>query len=116
MQLTGQIGAGRPVPQLDLDLLAPEQAALLTLIGERKLAEGAVSCRNALTGNPVLAAAAAGCLGRGRVDGGQQRREPVREASLRHLLTGLVGWKASRSERIACGFYTSQALELVPHG
>ena len=42
--------------------------------------------------------------------------EPVREASLRHLLTGLVGWKASRSERIACGFYTSQALELVPHG
>jgi peptidylprolyl isomerase len=37
-------------------------AALLTLIGERKLAEGATSCRNALTGNPVLAAAAAGCL------------------------------------------------------
>jgi magnesium-protoporphyrin O-methyltransferase len=42
--------------------------------------------------------------------------EPVREASLRTLLTGLDGWKASRSERIACGFYTSQALELVPHG
>jgi magnesium-protoporphyrin O-methyltransferase len=42
--------------------------------------------------------------------------EPVREASLRHLLTGLDGWKASRSERISCGFYTSQALELVPHG
>jgi magnesium-protoporphyrin O-methyltransferase len=42
--------------------------------------------------------------------------EPVREASLRHLLTGLDRWKASRSERIACGFYTSQALELVPHG
>ena len=42
--------------------------------------------------------------------------EPVREASLRRLLTGLDGWKASRSERIACGFYTSQALELVPHG
>jgi magnesium-protoporphyrin O-methyltransferase len=42
--------------------------------------------------------------------------EPVREASLRHLLTGLEGWKASRTERIACGFYTSQALELVPHG
>jgi magnesium-protoporphyrin O-methyltransferase len=42
--------------------------------------------------------------------------EPVREASLRHLLTGLDGWKASRTERIACGFYTSQALELVPHG
>jgi magnesium-protoporphyrin O-methyltransferase len=41
--------------------------------------------------------------------------EPVREASLRHLLTGLDGWKASRTERIACGFYTSQALELVPH-
>ena len=41
--------------------------------------------------------------------------EPVREASLRRLLTGLDGWKASRSERIACGFYTSQALELVPH-
>jgi magnesium-protoporphyrin O-methyltransferase len=42
--------------------------------------------------------------------------EPVREASLRHLLTGLDGWKASRTERVACGFYTSQALELVPHG
>ena len=42
--------------------------------------------------------------------------EPVREASLRHLLTGLDSWKASRTERIACGFYTSQALELVPHG
>jgi magnesium-protoporphyrin O-methyltransferase len=42
--------------------------------------------------------------------------EPVREASLRHLLTSLDGWKASRTERIACGFYTSQALELVPHG
>jgi magnesium-protoporphyrin O-methyltransferase len=42
--------------------------------------------------------------------------EPVREASLRHLLTGLDGCKASRSERIACGFYTSQALELVPNG
>jgi magnesium-protoporphyrin O-methyltransferase len=42
--------------------------------------------------------------------------EPVREASLRHLLTELDGWKASRTERIACGFYTSQALELVPHG
>jgi magnesium-protoporphyrin O-methyltransferase len=41
--------------------------------------------------------------------------EPVREASLRHLLTGLDGWKASRTERVACGFYTSQALELVPH-
>jgi peptidylprolyl isomerase len=37
-------------------------AALLELIGERKLAEGAASCRNALTGNPTLAAAAASCL------------------------------------------------------
>jgi magnesium-protoporphyrin O-methyltransferase len=42
--------------------------------------------------------------------------EPVREADLRDLLTGLDRWKAVRTERIACGFYTSQALELVPHG
>jgi magnesium-protoporphyrin O-methyltransferase len=42
--------------------------------------------------------------------------EPVREADLRDLLTGLDRWKAARTERIACGFYTSQALELVPHG
>ena len=41
--------------------------------------------------------------------------EPVQEIALRHLLAGLDGWKASRTERIACGFYTSQALELVPH-
>lgn len=42
--------------------------------------------------------------------------EPVREATLRRLLTaepGLDGWRPARSERIASGFYTSQGLELV---
>jgi cyclophilin family peptidyl-prolyl cis-trans isomerase len=56
-----------PINTALLERAAREQdpevgAALLTLIGERKLADGAGSCRNALTGNPVLAAAAAGCL------------------------------------------------------
>lgn len=37
-------------------------AALLGLVGERKLSAGAESCRGGLSGNPVLAAAAAGCL------------------------------------------------------
>ncbi|UEM22866.1 magnesium protoporphyrin IX methyltransferase [Skermanella mucosa] len=42
--------------------------------------------------------------------------EPVREAGLRRLLASEVGrWRPSRTERVACGFYTSQALELVPH-
>lgn len=41
--------------------------------------------------------------------------EPVAEARLRRLLAaepGLAAWRAGRGERVACGFYTSQALEL----
>lgn len=41
--------------------------------------------------------------------------EPHREAELRRRLkeaAGLCGWSRGRSERIASGFYTSQALEL----
>jgi magnesium-protoporphyrin O-methyltransferase len=41
--------------------------------------------------------------------------EPVGEAALRRRLAaepGLAGWQAARSERIASGFYTSQAMEL----
>ena len=59
--------AHAPLDAALLERAAREQdpevgAALLTLIGERKLVMGAGSCRSALTGNPVLAAAAAGCL------------------------------------------------------
>lgn len=42
--------------------------------------------------------------------------EPVAERALRHLLAtddGLSRWQAARTERIASGFYTSQAFELV---
>jgi magnesium-protoporphyrin O-methyltransferase len=42
--------------------------------------------------------------------------EPMPETRLRRLLatdTALEGWELGRSERIAHGFYTSQALELV---
>ena len=42
--------------------------------------------------------------------------EPVREATLHRLLStspALGGWHAARTQRIASGFYTSQALELV---
>lgn len=42
--------------------------------------------------------------------------EPVREAVLRRLIAaepGLRGWRVARSRRIASGFYTSQAMELV---
>jgi magnesium-protoporphyrin O-methyltransferase len=42
--------------------------------------------------------------------------EPVREATLRSLITKeprLAGWRAARTERVASGFYTSQSLELV---
>lgn len=42
--------------------------------------------------------------------------EPVAESTLRRLLAtepGLDSWQAGRTARIACGFYTSQALELV---
>jgi magnesium-protoporphyrin O-methyltransferase len=42
--------------------------------------------------------------------------EPVAESALRRLLAtddGLALWKPARTERIASGFYTSQAFELV---
>jgi len=42
--------------------------------------------------------------------------EPVRPATITRLLRGdpaLAGWRVARTERIASGFYTSQALELV---
>jgi magnesium-protoporphyrin O-methyltransferase len=41
---------------------------------------------------------------------------PVAERRLRRLLAaapGLAGWRIGRTQRIASGFYTSQALELV---
>jgi magnesium-protoporphyrin O-methyltransferase len=38
--------------------------------------------------------------------------EPVAEASLRKGLTGLSSWTAGRTQRIASGFYTSQAMEI----
>jgi len=43
--------------------------------------------------------------------------EPVAEAALRRLLArepDLAGWHPARTARIAHGFYTSQALEVVP--
>ncbi len=43
--------------------------------------------------------------------------EPVSEARLRRLIDeapGMVGWKPVRTQRIASGFYTSQALEVRP--
>ncbi|MCX7891296.1 MAG: magnesium protoporphyrin IX methyltransferase [Burkholderiales bacterium] len=42
--------------------------------------------------------------------------EPVAEPLLRRLLAAdaaLSGWRPGRTERVACGFYTSQAMELV---
>jgi len=42
--------------------------------------------------------------------------EPVRHATITRLLrddAALSAWRAARTERIASGFYTSQALELV---
>ena len=42
--------------------------------------------------------------------------EPVAEAGLRRLIAaepGLKGWRPGRTERVAGGFYISQALELV---
>jgi magnesium-protoporphyrin O-methyltransferase len=44
--------------------------------------------------------------------------EPVAEAALRACVaaeSALAQWRAARSERVACGFYTSQALEVVPN-
>ena len=43
--------------------------------------------------------------------------EPVSESALKGLIgqeSGLNGWRPERTRRIAVGFYTSQALELVP--
>ncbi|CAL8977096.1 Magnesium-protoporphyrin O-methyltransferase [Rhodoplanes serenus] len=43
--------------------------------------------------------------------------EPVREETLRGLIAAepaFAGWRTGRTRRIAVGFYTSQALELVP--
>jgi magnesium-protoporphyrin O-methyltransferase len=43
--------------------------------------------------------------------------EPVAEAGLRRLIAAepaLRGWRPGRTERVAGGFYISQALELVP--
>ncbi len=45
--------------------------------------------------------------------------EPVSMATLQGLIAGepgLAGWRPQRTRRIAVGFYTSQALELVPTG
>jgi magnesium-protoporphyrin O-methyltransferase len=45
--------------------------------------------------------------------------EPVAEAQLRRLLAtddGLARWTPGRTRRVACGFYTSQALELRAQG
>ena len=43
--------------------------------------------------------------------------EPVAEVRLRHRLQGELAtgeaWRLERSERVGCGFYTSQALEVV---
>jgi magnesium-protoporphyrin O-methyltransferase len=42
--------------------------------------------------------------------------EPVREARLRSLITqhaDLTAWRVGRCERVASGFYTSQAMELL---
>jgi magnesium-protoporphyrin O-methyltransferase len=42
--------------------------------------------------------------------------EPVVERSLRRMLTtddGIAPWTPARTQRIAVGFYTSQAFELV---
>jgi magnesium-protoporphyrin O-methyltransferase len=41
--------------------------------------------------------------------------EPVAAQTLNQLIAaepGLAGWRIGRSKRVACGFYTSQAMEL----
>jgi magnesium-protoporphyrin O-methyltransferase len=43
--------------------------------------------------------------------------EPIGEAALRKLLSeqeSLAGWRVGRTQRIIRGFYTSQAIELLP--
>jgi magnesium-protoporphyrin O-methyltransferase len=39
--------------------------------------------------------------------------QPIEERKLRARLTALPNWRIGRTQRIASGFYTSQALELV---
>jgi len=39
--------------------------------------------------------------------------QPVEERRLREKLAMLPGWRIERTERVASGFYTSQAMELV---
>jgi len=39
--------------------------------------------------------------------------QPVTETELRDRLSRLSGWRIGRTERVASGFYTSQAMELV---
>jgi magnesium-protoporphyrin O-methyltransferase len=39
--------------------------------------------------------------------------QPVSERKLRRALAGIDGWRVARSARVASGFYTSHALELV---
>jgi magnesium-protoporphyrin O-methyltransferase len=42
---------------------------------------------------------------------------PVAEAKLRRLIaadTALAGWQSGRTQRVSSGFYTSQALEVLP--
>jgi magnesium-protoporphyrin O-methyltransferase len=64
---------------------------------------------------PLLAA----MIGVGRLFPRRDRApsiEPVRETTLRRLIEQappLRAWQAARSERISCGFYTSQSMELV---
>jgi len=40
---------------------------------------------------------------------------PIAEADLRKRLARIRGWRIGRSHRVSSGFYTSHALEPVPH-
>lgn len=43
--------------------------------------------------------------------------EPIADVTLKRLIgaeRGLAGWRVGRTERIVSGFYTSQAMELLP--
>lgn len=43
--------------------------------------------------------------------------EPISEPALRNLIDGeesLNGWRVTRTQRVVSGFYTSQAIELLP--
>ena len=39
---------------------------------------------------------------------------PIAETRLRRALAAIPGWAVGRDRRVASGFYTSHALELVP--